>query len=264
MMITEKSVFYPDPGPQPKQTKRSASPFLRFEKGKLKMIVGNKMPRIRIRDPFYAHIIEASSPSEIWIQMVNHIASQLEIAKNVQLEPVQEISTGDYVMARVSEDSYGRCRVMRTDYKTKERLVRFIDHGGQYWFPMNDLFQMPKKLWDFPWQTIPVLLFNVRPIDGKCWSKDEVIHFTETYKQFELFWIVPAKTLLQYVNDDSYYCRVNIYGIQNPVKEQLRIEGECNGIDFRNVFLASRGTFDDTALALAEYQDEYDAVAVNL
>ncbi|KAE9553982.1 hypothetical protein FO519_002799 [Halicephalobus sp. NKZ332] len=172
----------------------------------------NKIHRIRCLVPYYARVVSVVSPSEIWIQHPNHISDRLTEILPPNSEPVDSgsLKKGMYVMAPLDETTLARSRIL--EVKNDKVLVRFIDHGSTNFFSSNDLFNMSLDLRTYPWQTVPVALSDVNPLNREFWSDEEVEALKTALRDYDMFWIRPQMTQKKII-DDGFYSRVTMFGL---------------------------------------------------
>uniref|UniRef100_A0AC34R0Q1 Tudor domain-containing protein n=2 Tax=Panagrolaimus sp. JU765 TaxID=591449 RepID=A0AC34R0Q1_9BILA len=172
----------------------------------------DKIHRIRCLVPYLASIVDVVSPSEIWIQHPNHITNKLTQVptESVKLKP-DDLKDLMYVMAPLDSSTLGRARILGIKPDAIV-IVRFIDHGFLAAVKSNMLYQMPMAFRTHPWQTVPVVLFGLKPMNNEIWTKEEIQSLKSVLEKYEMFWIIPHFTKDK-ILDDSKYQRVTMYGL---------------------------------------------------
>uniref|UniRef100_A0AC34R0M4 Tudor domain-containing protein n=1 Tax=Panagrolaimus sp. JU765 TaxID=591449 RepID=A0AC34R0M4_9BILA len=223
------------------------------------LLIENKIHRIRSRRPFYANVTYVVSPSEIWVQIVNHITENLVKELNDPRTEVTSYEVNDYVLAPVNEKYLARARIVEK-FRTGA-VVRFLDFGYLAFRKNAEFFIMEKKLWYYPWQTIKVALHDVHPAANREWSKNEVGTLKEVFETFPLVYVIPQNTDIWKTDNDSIPARVRMHGV---TRDEMEVDGFIRAGDYlgesiAGLFCAAREfCVMDTPIDDGKYQGTYE------
>ncbi|KAK6747502.1 hypothetical protein RB195_000606 [Necator americanus] len=200
-----------------------------------------KINRIPLMRTAVVQILNAESPSCIWVCLTNHITESLTFTEPYDL--VQRCESGginggndlkefEYCLAPIMDRTYGRCRVLEVmDTRVK---VFFIDEGVSAWVAKDCLACMPLELAYHPWQAIMVSLCGVgvrHPLrQGKqakpAWTEKECVSFRRLLNAFPLFKTRTVKSSFVH-NDYRKAVQVELYGIPEGYTDTSESVGLC-------------------------------------
>ncbi|ETN83314.1 hypothetical protein NECAME_07432 [Necator americanus] len=200
-----------------------------------------KINRIPLMRTAVVQILNAESPSCIWVRLTNHITESLTFTEPYDL--VQRCESGginggndlkefEYCLAPIMDRTYGRCRVLEVmDTRVK---VFFIDEGVSAWVAKDCLACMPLELAYHPWQAIMVSLCGVgvrHPLrQGKqakpAWNEKECVSFRRLLSAFPLFKTRTVKSSFVH-NDYRKAVQVELYGIPEGYTDTSESVGLC-------------------------------------
>uniref|UniRef100_A0AC34G686 Tudor domain-containing protein n=1 Tax=Panagrolaimus sp. ES5 TaxID=591445 RepID=A0AC34G686_9BILA len=208
-----------------------------------------KIHRIRTRFNYLAYVTHVTSPSEIWVRPINHIADKLTLPFSDTPPLEKELKEDVYVMTPLDEDVLVRARILKFCDVKEKYLLRLIDHGKPVYRDAEDIFEMKSEkdeMRKHPWQAIPIVLQGVDPENSKTWTDAEICKIFQAFSEFSVYIVTPTLheviattwtdaeicTIFQAfseflvfivtptlheviaVNDDSFYTRASINGLK--------------------------------------------------
>uniref|UniRef100_A0A7E4VZK7 Tudor domain-containing protein n=1 Tax=Panagrellus redivivus TaxID=6233 RepID=A0A7E4VZK7_PANRE len=178
-----------------------------------------KIRRLAPRHFFPAEVVYVVSPSNIWVRLVNHITSQLELASSKDLDTATA-ELYKYVMAPVKPDRLGRARILKLSEDKAMCYVYFIDAGQPGKVKTSELYELPKGFACHPWQTVPLMLHGIDPANGTNWASDEVAKLQEVLDRYTHFWVTPVLST-KYPDDESCFISANINGLTDTEYDKI-------------------------------------------
>ncbi|VDM60910.1 unnamed protein product [Angiostrongylus costaricensis] len=140
--------------------------------------------RIPLNRTAVVEVLNAESPSCIWVRLTNHITdSGSEFLRKFE-----------YCLAPIRERTYARCRILEVRYFLILRFsVFFIDEAVDAWLKKDCLARMPMDFAYHPWQAIMISLAGMghRPLrprnqDTPAWTAEQCACFRQVLESFEL------------------------------------------------------------------------------
>uniref|UniRef100_A0AC34FAH2 Tudor domain-containing protein n=1 Tax=Panagrolaimus sp. ES5 TaxID=591445 RepID=A0AC34FAH2_9BILA len=224
---------------------RSPSPFLQNSTdphSKIPELINdkNKIHRIRCRRNYNAVVTNVVSPSEIWVQILNHIADTLVIPTSDAPPLETELIERKYVMTPINEDILVRARILEVE--ESKVYLRLIDYGTTVWRDENAIFKMTGKLHLFPWQACVVMLHGVLPKEEDKWSLEETQAIKRALMEFDYVCVQPTPFEFMYYDDDASIPRVSLLGMNGPLQQSIfdvngsRVSPEIHGMDVASLY----------------------------
>ncbi|KAE9418864.1 hypothetical protein Angca_001628, partial [Angiostrongylus cantonensis] len=178
--------------------------------------------RIPLNRTAVVEVLNAESPSCIWVRLTNHITDRLILTEPCDLVPrIKHRGIGgseflrkfEYCLAPIRERTYARCRIL----EVRCFLFPLLKNTNTFFYKC--LARLPMDFAYHPWQAIMISLAGMghRPLrprnqDTPPWTPEQCARFRQVLESFELLKTRTVKSSVVY-NDYSKPIMVELFGI---------------------------------------------------